>query len=210
VLRQLRLQNFRCFLDHTILFEPNTVVVGKNNAGKSSVIEALRLVSAVVNRKGVSFVPPPKWLDLPRFRLCIAPGISHLGLNLSAVFHRYGDPPALITATFTGGAVISVYVGREETIYASAQETGEWVTTSSRFLGLKLPWIHVLPQIGPLLTEEYRLTDDRIATHLNSRLSSRHFRNQLVRMPAAFDEFKRLAEETWHGLGVRGIEQQTT
>jgi hypothetical protein len=115
--------------------------------------------------------------------------------------------PAIITATFSGGAVISIYVGREETIHATVQERGDWVTAPARFLGLKLPWVHVLPQIGPLLTEKHRITDDQVASHLNSRLSSRHFRNQLLRMPTAFDDFKRLAEETWHGLGVGEIEQ---
>jgi hypothetical protein len=204
------MQNYRCFDDHTILLEPTTVAVGKNNAGKSSVIEALRLVAAVVNRKGASFVPAPGWLDLPRFRVGIAPGISQLGLNLNAVFHRYGNPPATITASFNGGAVITVYVGRADTIFATAQDKDDWVTSPSKFLGLKLPWISVLPQIGPLLTEEYRLTDERVATHLNSRLSSRHFRNQLVRMDTAFGDFKRLAEETWHGLSVEPIQQAAT
>ncbi len=204
------MQNYRCFDDHTILLEPNTVIVGKNNAGKSSVIEALRLVAAVVNRRGATFVRAPKWLDLPSFRVGIAPGISQLGLNLSAVFHRYGNPPAIITATFVGGAVITMYVGREETIFATVHESGNWVTTLSAFLGLKLPWINVLPQIGPLLAEEYRLADERVAAHLNSRLSSRHFRNQLVRMATSFDEFKQLAESTWHGLGVDPIQQTTT
>jgi hypothetical protein len=54
------MQNFRCFDDHTVLFEPNVVAVGKNNAGKSSLIEALRLVAAVVNRRGAQFVPTPR------------------------------------------------------------------------------------------------------------------------------------------------------
>jgi len=167
MLRQLRMQNYRCFADHTILFESNTVVVGKNNAGKSSVIEALRLVAAVVNRKGAIFVRAPQWLDLPRFRVGIAPGISQLGLNLSAVFHRYASPPAIITASFKGGAVVTVYMGREETIFATVSQNGDWITASTAFLRLNLPWINVLPQIGPLLTEEYRLADERVAAHLN-------------------------------------------
>jgi recombinational DNA repair ATPase RecF len=77
MLRQLRMQNFRCFDDHTIIFEPNTVVVGKNNAGKSSVIEALRLVSAVVNRKGATFVPAPKWLEVSLDSDSVSPRGSH-------------------------------------------------------------------------------------------------------------------------------------
>src|SRR5437763_15199949 len=103
MLRQLRMENFRCFDDHTVLFEPIVVAVGKNNAGKSSLIEALRLVAAVVNRRGANFVAAPKWLDLPRFRVGIAAGISQLGLNHSSVFHGYVDPPAVITATFSSG-----------------------------------------------------------------------------------------------------------
>jgi hypothetical protein len=210
MLRQLRMQNFRCFDDHTVLFEPNVVAVGKNNAGKSSLIEALRLVAAVINRRGAQFVSTPRWLDLPRFRKGIAPGISQLGLNLNSVFHRYGNPPASITATFRQGAVVNVYVGREETIFATIQANSEWIDSAAKFLDLKLPWINVLPQIGPLLTEEYRLTDERVVAHLNSRLSSRHFRNQLLRMDSPFAEFKALAEETWHGLSINPIQEAVT
>lgn len=210
MLRQLRMQNYRCFNDHTLLLEPNTVVVGKNNAGKSSLIEALRLVGAVVNRKGATFVRAPQWLDLPAFRVGIAPGISQLGLNLSAAFHRYGEPPAIITATFVGGVVITLYLGREETIFATIRRDDDWITKPGVFLNLKLPWINVLPQIGPLLTEEHRLTDERVTTYLNSRLSSRHFRNQLIHFNSSFAEFKRLAEETWSGLRVDPIQQETT
>jgi len=100
---------------------------------------------------------------------------------------------------FYRGTAITVYVGREETIFATVQDNGNWVATPAKFLELKLPWIGVLPQIGPLLTEEYRLTDDRVAAYLNSRLSSRHYRNELVRMETAL-LLKQLAEETWHGL----------
>lgn len=210
MLRQLRMQNFRCFDDHTVSFEPNVVAVGKNNAGKSSLIEALRLVAAVINRRGAQFASTPRWLDLPRFRKGIAPGISQLGLNLNSVFHRYGNPPATITATFRQGAVVNVYVGREETIFATIQANSEWIDSAAKFLDLKLPWINVLPQIGPLLTEEFRLTDERVIAHLNSRLSSRHFRNQLLRMDTPFIEFKALAEETWHGLSINPIQESVT
>ena len=210
MLRQLRMQNFRCFEDHTILFESSTVVVGKNNAGKSSLIEALRIVAAVVNRKKTSFVHVPAWLELPRFQFGIAPGISHLGLNLNAVFHRYGEPPAIITASFKSGAVINVYVGRGESIFATVQVDGNHVISQSRFLALNIPWVYVLPQIGPLLAEENRITDERVAEYMTSRLSSRHFRNQLLRMDEEFNQFKRLAEETWHGLKIESVQQTTT
>lgn len=210
MLRQLRMQNFRCFNDHSVLFEPCVVVVGKNNAGKSSLIEALRLLATVINRRGAQFTVAPGWLDLPRFRKGIAPSISQLGLNLNSVFHRYGEPPARITATFPQGVVVDVYVGRGETIFATVQRNSDWIDSAAKFLDLKLPWIGVQPQIGPLLTEEYRLTDERVVAHLNSRLASRHFRNQLLRTDTPFSDFKALAEETWGGLQIDPIQQSTT
>src|SRR4051794_6864813 len=105
MLRQLRLHNYRCFRDHAVLFDHSTVVVGKNNAGKSTLIEALRLLSLIVNRRGGSFVPAPAWTSESRFRVCLAANIANLGLNRDTFFHRYGDPPAQITATFTEGAI---------------------------------------------------------------------------------------------------------
>ena len=72
MLRTLRLQNYRCFRDHTVTFQASTVIVGKNNAGKSTIVEALHLVAAAVNRSAATFVAPPTSLELGRFQRCIA------------------------------------------------------------------------------------------------------------------------------------------
>ena len=207
MLRQIRLQNFRCFSDHRIIFEPTTVVVGKNNAGKSSLIEALRIVAAVVNRKNANFELSPKWCDLPRFQKGVSVGIGHLGLDLRSVFHRYSDPPATILATFTDGHTVQVLLGPEEKAFATFASTDASITSSSGFRGMGIAPISVLPQIGPLLRDEHYLTDERVTTYLNTRLSSRHFRNQILRMRDAFVDFKMLAEETWPGLRIEPLRQ---
>ncbi len=104
---------------------------------------------------------------------------------------------------------MTVYLGKDETIFATVRDSNDWVKTSAKFVGMELPWISILPQIGPLLREEYRLTDERIVANLTSRLASRHFRNQF-RMEEEFHEFKHLAEETWHGLSVDVIQEEAT
>jgi len=209
MLRELRLRNFRCFSDQTVAFRRTTVVVGRNNAGKSTIVEALNLVAAVVNRKSATFTTAPRWLGVSNFRTVIAPRISHLNLNLSTAFHRYGDPPGVITASFEDGAIVEVFVGREDTVYATVQARKDWVTSSGRFAALGIPWIYVLPQVGPVQSEENLLTDAYVSDNLYTRLSSRHFRNQILRCPAGFADFKRLAEATWHGLRVEPVERIT-
>jgi energy-coupling factor transporter ATP-binding protein EcfA2 len=210
MLHQLRLQNYRCFNDCTFTFGQATVVVGKNNAGKSTLVEALELVSTVVNRKSATFAYPPRWLDLPKFSRGIAPRISHLGLDLTTVFHRYGEPPAKIVASFGKGVTITLYVGQEETLYATVQAKSDWVGSSGQFAALCLPPLYVLPQVGPLVSNESMLTDDYIRQNLYTRLSSRHFRNQLWRSPQSFPDFKALAEGTWRGLRLQKVERSTT
>src|SRR5678816_3671678 len=57
---------------------------------------------------------------------------------------------------------------------------------------------------GPSI-EETRLTDEYVGGNYYTRLASRHFRNQMLRNPDNFDDFKTLAESTWPGLCVEGV-----
>jgi predicted ATPase len=205
MLHTLRLQNYRCFDDHTVAFHADTVVVGRNNAGKSTIVEALHLVAAVVNRKAATFTRPPAHSNLGAFQRCIIPKIAHLGINLQTAFHRYGNPPAILTATFTGDATVTVYIDREG-VHATVVGPKGWITSTTAFLALNIPHINILPQVAPLQPEETNLRDEYISEHYYTRLSSRHFRNQIFRSPEYFQDFKTLAEETWHGLRIAPVE----
>ena len=50
MIKKIKIKNFRCFENCEIDFKMLSILVGKNNAGKSTLIEALRLVSVGVNR----------------------------------------------------------------------------------------------------------------------------------------------------------------
>jgi AAA15 family ATPase/GTPase len=56
----LKLLNFRCFREHEFHFGMINVCVGSNNAGKSTLAEALRIVALATARiKTAVFRPPP-------------------------------------------------------------------------------------------------------------------------------------------------------
>ena len=108
-----------------------TIIVGRNNAGKSTIAEALRLLSIIVSRyKGLQFFPAPKWLDLPKRTRGVSPSLANMEFNFETVFHRYGDPPAVIVANFEGGEKITVYIGLHDDVYATiTDKTGSLITT---------------------------------------------------------------------------------
>ena len=75
--------------------------------------------------------------------------------------------------------------------------------------GAQIPHINILPQVAPLQSEESNLRDDYVSEHYYTRLSSRHFRNQIFRSPEYFQDFKALAEETWRGLRIAQVENNS-
>src|SRR5205823_129668 len=44
MITRLRVQNFKCLLDTTIDFAPFTVLIGPNDSGKSSILDAIHLL----------------------------------------------------------------------------------------------------------------------------------------------------------------------
>ena len=59
MLKKLTLSNFRIFDDEvTIKFRPITVLIGKNNAGKSSVIKFLLMLKQTIDSGGAEFLNP--------------------------------------------------------------------------------------------------------------------------------------------------------
>lgn len=209
MLTSLHLRNFRCYQDHRLSFHTHSVVVGRNNAGKSTLVEALLLLSSAVNRRGRQFVAPPASLGLSRFFLGISFPFQPLNLNLRTIFYRYGDPPAEIIARFSGGIVVTIYVGRERSGFCTIATGTDRITTSAAFKLLEISELFIQPQLGPLRVEEKLLTRETVDQGAGTRLSSLHFRNQMRLMPERFHHFKALAEETWPGLEVHGLEEGT-
>lgn len=65
-LKKLQLENFKCYKKAAIHFKQLSIIVGENNAGKSCLVESLRLVSkaAQASKKRV-YGDAPAAFDLP-------------------------------------------------------------------------------------------------------------------------------------------------
>jgi energy-coupling factor transporter ATP-binding protein EcfA2 len=202
------LENFRCFRHHVIPLREKTIIVGRNNAGKSTIAEALRLVSVVAERyRSLTYRPPPAWLEIHKNNRGVAPSLDNQDFNFEKIFHRYNPPPAIVVAKFSNRANITVYVGPESAIHAVVRApSGKIVEGKSAAERLNLPSLGILPQIGPARAKETILSPDYILKTLSSTLSSLHFRNEvnLLHEPF-FSEFKRISDSTWSGLEVQEL-----
>jgi predicted ATP-binding protein involved in virulence len=92
MLKSIRFSNYRCFDDHELPINPETIIVGKNNAGKSTIIEGLRLLAIITERyKNIPFKNIPEWLDLPLSHRGASVGLGKLNISWENIFHHYGD-----------------------------------------------------------------------------------------------------------------------
>lgn len=99
MITKVRLENFRRFSDHVVPLRPLTIIVGQNNAGKSSLVDALRLIALVTTRfRRLHFTAVPGWLEIPKAHRGVTPSVEGIDVTFDTVFHRYNDPPAVITA----------------------------------------------------------------------------------------------------------------
>lgn len=208
-LSSFRAQNYRCFLDHTVDFGSTTIVVGKNNAGKSTLIEALRLVSVALRRfNAITASAAPDWLDDRPVGRGQRLDLARLGLWASTLFHRYGDPPAVIEASFSDDAKLELYIGPEgEAHCVFYGPDGRAIRSARDKSGYELPRVTILPQITPLERDEKILVPDYVTANLDSHLASRHFRNQLnLLWRDHFNHFREMVEDSWPGIRVDGLE----
>jgi len=212
VLESLRLQNFRGFDDHVVPLREFTVIVGANNAGKSTLVEALRLVALVVGRllSGTAqFTGVPDWLenhsDAYRGTQPSRRGRRLEGYGTSTFYH-YGTPPSMITASFSSGSSVAVFVGPDGEVHGVARDReGRGVGTAAEAKSLDLSPIAIQPQVAPLLRKETILLEETVRRGEGTYLAPQHFRNQLFFFNNGWADFKEMAEANWPGLQIREL-----
>jgi hypothetical protein len=209
MISSLTLKNFRCFENHTIEFPLKSLLVGKNNAGKSTCVEGLRLVSIVTERlANLTWRYPPPQGGIPVSSKGASPSIDSISIHKDCLFFRYGKGPGLVSAQFGNGSRLDVYVTEDLYVHAVVyDQRGRAANSRVGALSAGIPRVSILPQIGPLLDGEERLSDDHIRRNLQTSLSSLHFRNQLrLFRDQYFASFKDAVEATWPGLRIDSLD----
>lgn len=205
MLKSLRFRDYRCFRDHRLPLKTESIIVGKNNAGKSTAIEGFRLVSLVTERfPHLNFQDVPRWLGIAKRYKGARVDFSGLGLSWDDLFHRYQDPPASVEAKFDSDYSIEIFLGPDGASHTVIKDaSGHPITSRAEANQHRIPRVSVLPQVAPLEKEENVLMPDYVRASISSYLAPRHFRNQLKLLYGEhFRRFKELVETTWPGLQI--------
>lgn len=213
MLDSIYIENYRGFKKHTLKFKDLTLMVGKNNAGKSTIIEILRIVALITKKyKYLTFKDVPSWIsnlhtEESRFRIKgISPEIKRIIRQYNSIPHRYdGIPYAKII--FTDKSSIEIFYGENETIFALLRNSNnEIIKSKSNAMRYNFPEVATLPQIGPLNLEEKVLQDETIKRAEMLSTTSLHFRNKLYNNQNLLPKYKTIVQQSWPGLTISDVD----
>lgn len=175
------MQGYKGFRRFSVSFGDSAVMVGPNNAGKSTLVTALRtsgqmLEYAMRHRAQGSRTHNGNPVMVHYF------DAEQFGLNDENIHFDFLAEEASFQLTLEGQArLIAVWPQEgEDDPFFYLQSSDGVVHETPASVRTRFPSIGVVPSVVPLEPRERILTDDYIRKNLGGRLSSRHFRNQLL------------------------------
>lgn len=190
MLKSMKLTHYKGFERHTIGFRKANVLVGANNAGKTTALGALRLIAAMLPQaRRIA----PTTLGFLNGRPLRGWPVTGAALEASAFAQeniRYDFRPleARIEVTISNGTKLAaVWPGPESAdevvraMYFVIPPANSSATPRSAARDL-VPTIAVVPTLSPLDDREGFVMDETFKRNLTSRRTSRYFRNALWRL----------------------------
>jgi energy-coupling factor transporter ATP-binding protein EcfA2 len=191
------LRGFKQFDYFTLNCKEKNILVGPNNAGKSTALDALRIVSDVVR---YSKRNNPVRASQGEHGVCATFSLpaSSLCVPIDAVTRNYSDEPARIEVKIENGNTLSVSIDAERGCIAFLTTDGKIPETTTTFKAAFPIDLIIAPTLGPFEASEKMLSDAYVKASENTRIAHRHFRNILHRKSKEeFTAFAELVNATW-------------
>jgi AAA15 family ATPase/GTPase len=191
-LKSLILERFGPFAEYQVDFPTDDktciLLVGQNNAGKSSIIRALKLLAGAMKFARQSPEPVYGWL----------PKKDVEDIEISRLIHDYEtDGTAVITGVLDTNREVKVELN-------SADNT----------VSFKLPaYAHrsmanlfgFIPQLGQLAEREYLVKRDHLLRSINTTLAPYHLRNHIYHFlnEEEYNLVRKLTKDYWEGIELK-------
>lgn len=183
-IQQLRLYSFKGFQDFTTTFGDFSVLVGPNNAGKSTIIEGLRASAGMLRwagrRQGQGKRNHKSGL-FPSHELSSGSMLTQ-SENLR---HEFRSVETWMELRLAGNHTLRAVWPPDEgdqTPFFYVAGKDDLPITGLRYIRDNFPAPYVIPVLGPVEPYEQLLSEDYVIKSRLTRLATRHFRNNLLIM----------------------------
>jgi energy-coupling factor transporter ATP-binding protein EcfA2 len=202
LINQIYLENFRRFERFRLVLQPGNILVGPNNSGKSSILDALRILEACLRHTKTR---NPRLLDIPGAGVFDGYEVpdSVLPVTLSNITHDYSDNDAVLRfAMNEKQAIIRMHPDKLTKFYIDTG--GPRLTTSSTFRSAFAVKFVIVPTLSALEVQELHVIDETVQRNRVNKLASRVLRNIWLReTDLEFEKFRTEIRATWKAIDIR-------
>ena len=200
MLKSIRLINFKRFDDFKISLSDGNILVGPNNAGKSSILDALRLLEVGLKqaRRKPTFIRS-------QGRSFYGYYISdqQLPFDISNVVKNFNNEDAELIIQHKNGSNAIFLINPERPTRFYIEKQLKQPLTARGYKSAFPVDLLIVPTLGPLELNEKLRKIDTIEKNIGTRIASRNFRNIWKLMPPAnFSEFRKRIESAWPGITI--------
>lgn len=202
-------RRFKAFESFTLHLQHFNIMVGPNNAGKSTILAAFRILAAGLrkaNTRKAQFVAGPLG-----FELGYSVDLAALSIAEENIFYNYDDSdPASVAFFLTGDRKLLLYFPEAGSCHLIADNPGNRVTSPSQFKSVFNCPIGFVPILGPVEHKERLYEKEAARLALFNYRAARNFRNIWYHYPEDFESFRNILRETWPGMDIEEPELDTT
>ncbi|MEP9388953.1 AAA family ATPase [Mesorhizobium sp. KR9-304] len=193
---------FKAFQKFTLHLRHFNILVGPNNAGKSTVLAAFRILASGLRRatsKRPEIVAGPQG---PTHGYVV--DLTTISVAEENIFYNYDDSyPSLIKFTLSNKNELILYFGEQGSCHLIASvPRGRTPLSPKEFVNKFNCPIGFVPILGPVDHDEILYGKEAARLALFNYRAARNFRNIWYHYPEKFDEFKETLVRTWPGMDI--------
>ena len=192
---------FKAFETFTLHLRHFNILVGPNNAGKSTILAAFRILAAAMRRASTR---RPETIIGPQGK---TPGyvvdLSTISVAEENIFYNYDkSEAATVKFKLSNKSELTLYFPERGVCYLIADADGETVLTPSRFRSKFNCPIGFVPILGPVEHNENLYEKEAARLALFNYRAARNFRNIWYHYPERFNDFRSALIQTWPGMDI--------
>lgn len=199
---QVAFRQFKAFRSFTLNLRNFNIMVGPNNAGKSTVLVAFRILAAGLRKASTRRAQLLYGPEGPTLGYSV--DLSALSIGEENIFYNYNDSqPATVSFTLTGDKRLLLYFPEAQSCYLFAADPKKRIETPKEFrAAFKCP-VGFVPILGPVDHNERLYEKEAARLALFNYRAARNFRNIWYHYPDDFQSFREVLRETWPGMDIQ-------
>ncbi len=206
---RVEFSRFKAFRNFSLELKQFNILVGPNNAGKSTVLAAFRILEAAMRqaRRQQPHNVPSGAGRVPGYYV----DIRAISVAEENIFHDYDESePATVVFHLSNQNTLTLHFPERGTCILFAKVAGTTVASAVAFRSHFDCPIGFVPILGPVEHHERMRTEATAKRALFTYNAARNFRNIWFHYNQDFDTFRDILQRTWPGMDIEKPRVETS